>query len=279
MAHAPFGTAWSRHISGDFTSQPNNLSCVARKLPSAAYYHVRSCKPSDLRRLAIYFRAAWYLNTFSFLESNQKIQFQSLHFRKPTIQIMLTSTNLRNGHRHVRNPKMTHAYLVGGGIASLAAAVTLLREAKVPATQIHILESSSIVGGSMDAAGTPKTGYTMRGGRMLNFSYVCLYDLLGQIPSLTDGKKSVLQEIKEFNAVEGNKTHDNARFVKHHKHFGLRETLEIDDGRNFGLSVDDRLKLSKVMLQTEESLGEKKIEDCFNESFFSSNFWYMWATM
>lgn len=38
-----------------------------------------------------------------------------------------------NGQKPVRDPKETNAYLVGGGIASLAAAVDLIHDAHVPA--------------------------------------------------------------------------------------------------------------------------------------------------
>jgi oleate hydratase len=183
-----------------------------------------------------------------------------------------------NSHR-ARDPNKTQAYLIGGGIASLSAAVTLMHEAKVHPTNIHIIESSDIPGGSMDAAGSPDTGYIMRGGRMLNFSYLCLYDLLRQIPSLTDNKKSVLQEIEAFNEVVWNKTHDRARLVRHHVHSDGRESAQFDDGRKFGMSGGDRLKLVKVMMQPEHSLGKKTIRDCFDESFFQSNFWFMWCSM
>lgn len=183
-----------------------------------------------------------------------------------------------NSHR-ARDPDKTQAYLIGGGIASVAAAVTLMHEAKVHPTNIHIIESSDILGGSMDAAGSPETGYSMRGGRMLNFSYLCLYDLLRQIPSLTDDKKSVLQEIEEFNDEKGNKTYDRARLVRHHVHADGRESAQFDDGRKFGMSGGDRLKLVKVMMQPEHSLGQKTIRECFNESFFKSNFWVMWCSM
>jgi oleate hydratase len=186
--------------------------------------------------------------------------------------------NVPNGHR-ARDPNKTQAYLIGGGIASLAAAVTLIHEARVHPTSIHILESSAIPGGSMDAAGSPETGYIMRGGRMLNFSYLCLYDLLRQVPSLTDDKKSVLQEIEEFNADKGNRTHDRARLVRNHVHADGRESAQFDDGRKFGMSGGDRLKLVKVMMQPEHSLGKKTIQDCFDETFFTSNFWYMWCSM
>ncbi|KAL2037903.1 hypothetical protein N7G274_009378 [Stereocaulon virgatum] len=52
-----------------------------------------------------------------------------------------------------RNPKSINAYLIGGGIASLAAAVHLVHDAHVPGPQIHISESSIVIGGAMDGAG------------------------------------------------------------------------------------------------------------------------------
>ena len=58
-------------------------------------------------------------------------------------------------------------YLVGGGIASLAAAVFLIRDGDVQGHTITILEESSRIGGSLDAAGNATDGYVMRGGRMI----------------------------------------------------------------------------------------------------------------
>jgi oleate hydratase len=114
---------------------------------------------------------------------------------------------------------------------------------------------------------------------MLNFSYLCLHDLLRQVPSLTDDKKSVLPETEEFNADKGNRTHDMARLVSNHVHADRSESARFDDGRKFGMSGGDRLKLVKVMMQPEHSLGKKTIQDCFDETFFTSNFWYMWCSM
>ena len=62
---------------------------------------------------------------------------------------------------------MAKAYLVGSGIASLAAAAFLIRDGGFSGDDIHLLEEQEQVGGSLDAGGTPETGYTMRGGRML----------------------------------------------------------------------------------------------------------------
>ena len=59
-------------------------------------------------------------------------------------------------------------YFVGGGLASLAGAVYLIRDCKVKGENIHIIESANILGGSNDGAGNTQNGFIVRGGRMLN---------------------------------------------------------------------------------------------------------------
>jgi oleate hydratase len=75
-------------------------------------------------------------------------------------------------------------YLIGGGIASLASAAYFIRDGHINPRNITIYEELDIAGGSLDGSGSPETGYVMRGGRMLNFSYLCTYDLFSFIPSL-----------------------------------------------------------------------------------------------
>jgi len=173
-----------------------------------------------------------------------------------------------------RTPNKTNAYLVGGGIASLAAATHLINDAHVPANQIHILESSSVSGGSMDGAGNSQTGYVLRGGRMLNFSYLCTYDLLSQVPSLGNPDKTVKQEIEEFNAIPGNKTHARARLVRSDD-----DGPHIIDASHLGLTMKHRLDLISLATKTEKQLGVGRINEYFDAEFFKTNFWYMWDTM
>ncbi|MCJ1403552.1 hypothetical protein MMC11_006775 [Xylographa trunciseda] len=173
---------------------------------------------------------------------------------------------------HKRDPHTTNAYLVGGGIASLAAAVHLIHDAHVPASQIHILESSPVPGGSMDGSGTPTDGYILRGGRMLNFSYLCLYDLLSQVPSLKSPKHSVMKEIEDFNLIPGNRTHAHARLVA-----GKEQPPEVVDVKRFGLSAKEKWSLVKMIEESEKTLGTKRIEDYFHDGFFKTNFWFMFA--
>jgi oleate hydratase len=162
----------------------------------------------------------------------------------------------------------TKAYLVGGGIASLSAAAYLIRDGGVPGANIHVFEALDVLGGSLDGAGSPGAGYVIRGGRMFNFSYVCTYDLLSFIPSLSDPSKTVLDEFHAFNARV--KTHSNCRLVA-----GGRKL----DVSSMGFGMKDRLDLAEVAIRSEESLGTKRISDCFAPEFFETNFWMMWASM
>jgi oleate hydratase len=170
--------------------------------------------------------------------------------------------------------KMTKAYFVGGGIASLAGAVFLIRDGNMPGKSITILEESNPeanpVGGSIDGQGDADKGFVVRGGRMLNDeTYECMWELLKFIPSLKDPKKSVREEIAEFNAKV--KPYSHARLVN--------KNGEIVDVTSLGFSERDRLDLIKMMAQSEESLGTRRIEECYAPGFFKTNFWYMWCTI
>ena len=161
-----------------------------------------------------------------------------------------------------------NAYLIGGGIASLASAAYLIREGRIEGSNIHIFEELDITGGSLDGIGDPDQGYSMRGGRMLNFSYGCTYDLFSFVPSLSNPKRTVLDEIQDFNKKV--KTHAKSRLVRNG---------EVVDSSSMGFSYKDRFDLLEILVKTEEGLGTKRITDCFAEEFFKTNFWYMWATM
>ena len=162
------------------------------------------------------------------------------------------------------NSKKTKAYLVGGGIASLASAVYLIKDGHIPGKNITIFEKSKIVGGSLDGQSlSSEKGYIMRGYRMFGEkAYTCTFDLLSFIPSLDNPKKTVKDEIFDFNKKV--KMHSNSRLVENGK---------IVDSRSLGLSWRDRYDLFKVVARSESSLGNLQIKDYFTPSFFKTNFW------
>ncbi len=104
------------------------------------------------------------------------------------------------------------AFLVGGGIGSLAAAAFMIRDGGIPAGNITVLECGALIGGALDAAGDAEHGYSLRGGRMLTTdNYECTWDLFKDIPSLLTAGASVFSETVEFNRQHP--AHSRARLV------------------------------------------------------------------
>jgi oleate hydratase len=161
------------------------------------------------------------------------------------------------------------AYLVGGGIGSLAAAAFMIRDGNLPGEDISILEASPILGGSLDGAGDPERGYSLRGGRMLTTdNYECTWDLFRSIPSLDHEGKSVFDETVEFN--EKHLPSSMARLVDRR-----RARVPVT---SMGFSMQDRIELLKLSHADEDEIGASAITDWLSPGFFESEFWFMWAT-
>jgi oleate hydratase len=158
------------------------------------------------------------------------------------------------------------AYLIGGGIASMAAAAFMIRDGKVAGGDITIIDEGSKLGGSLDGAGSPETGYVLRGGRMFESKYLCTFELFASIPTL-DGSKTVTQEIVDWN--ETMKTSSQARLVRN----GQRQTAPA-----FGLTEKQILTIERLALEPEAMLGRSTIAEQFDPAFFQTDFWFMWCT-
>ncbi|MFF3152216.1 oleate hydratase [Streptomyces sp. NPDC057910] len=163
---------------------------------------------------------------------------------------------------------MAKAYLVGSGIAGLAAAAFLIRDGGFAGPDIVLLEEQDREGGSLDAAGSPETGYTMRGGRMFEVHFDCTYDLLSSIPSLDDPAKSVTEDTFAFH--DDFAWDDHARLVD--------ATGKVVAAHSMGFSERDRLELVRCVATPERQLDGKRITDCFSPEFFTTDFWWMWCT-
>ena len=158
------------------------------------------------------------------------------------------------------------AYLVGGGIASMAAAAFMIRDGDIVGHNITIIDEGDRLGGSLDGAGSAQHGYVLRGGRMFESKYLCTFDLFASIPTL-DGNRTVTQEIIDWN--ETMKTSSKSRLVRD----GHRETAP-----EFGLSERHILTIERLALEPEGMLGRSSIAEQFDASFFKTNFWFMWCT-
>ena len=161
------------------------------------------------------------------------------------------------------------AYLVGGGIGSMAAAAFMIRDGSLPGRNISILEAAPVMGGSLDGAGDPTTGYCMRGGRMFTTdNYECTWGLYKSIPSLHNDSKTVFDETVEFN--QQHKSHAMARLVD-----SRRAKVPVT---SMGFSMEDRLELLKLSEASEDTLAASCITDWLSPAFFNTEFWYMWST-
>lgn len=158
------------------------------------------------------------------------------------------------------------AHLIGGGIASLAAAAILIRDGDLLGHNITIYEETDQLGGALDGTGNPEDGYIARGGRMLESKYLCTYDLFSSIPTL-DRKQTVTQEIFQWNEII--QTGSKSRLVRN----GQRLTAP-----EFGLSEKHILTIEKLAITPEALLGNSRISDHFDGTFFKTNFWFMWCT-
>ena len=156
------------------------------------------------------------------------------------------------------------AYLVGSGLASLAAACFLVRDAQMPGKNIHILEAMDIAGGACDGIDDPTRGYVMRGGREMEDHFECLWDLFHSIPSLEIPGASVLDEYYWLNKHDPN--YSLCRATEH------RGEDAHTDGK-FRLSQKGSMEIMKLFFTKDEDLYDKTIEDVFDDEVFSSTFW------
>ncbi|KAH7179280.1 oleate hydratase [Fusarium flagelliforme] len=173
-----------------------------------------------------------------------------------------------------------HIWLVGGGIASLAAAVFLIDDAHVPGSHIHILEASSKAGGSMAAFSKPswETGYRVSAIRKMSLTYHCLYGMLEKVPSDTEGE-TLAARLRRFNKESKKLGASGTRLVRQVFDEYGKEKPEAVDVSTMGLSVKNQCDLMRVVLETEEELEGLEIQALFEPDFFETNFWDLWSSL
>lgn len=162
------------------------------------------------------------------------------------------------------------AYIVGGGLAGLAAAVFLIRDGYMKGDRIHVLEELEVPGGSLDGKAVAPDSFVTRGGREMENHFECLWDLFRSIPSLEVEDASVLDEFYWLDHDDPNSS--NCRIICN------RGERAEDDG-DFTLSKKAQKELVELWMASEDTLEGKRIEDVFGDEFFESNFWLYWCSM
>ena len=140
----------------------------------------------------------------------------------------------------------------------------MIRDGDMAGENITILEPTPRIAGSLDRAGSPETGNSLRGGWMLTSdNYECVWELYKTIPSLTAGNGSVFDETMASNARY--KAHSIARLVDRR-----RAKVPVT---SMGFSMRDRMELLKLTNASEEALGTGCITDGLSPRFFETEFW------
>lgn len=172
--------------------------------------------------------------------------------------------------RKPRGVDQKSAYLVGAGVASLAAAAFLIRDGQMDGKRITIYEASDIPGGCLDGIKDPQRGYLFRGEREMETHYECMWDLYRSIPSLDVEGASVLD--------------DFYRISKDHPSYSLRRTTQNrgeaneTDGKML-LSPQAQREVMKMFFTRREDLYDKRFDELVSEEFYRSNFWVYWQSM
>ncbi|MFT8393311.1 MAG: oleate hydratase [Liquorilactobacillus ghanensis] len=162
------------------------------------------------------------------------------------------------------------AYIVGSGLAGLAAAAFLVRDGQVPGNQIHVFEELDLPGGSMDGILNEQRGYIIRGGREMEPHFETLWDLFRSIPTLENADVSVLDEFYWLNKADP--SNSQTRVIEN------RGNKLASDGQ-LTLSRQAIEEIAKLVLTSESQLDNVKINEVFGSDFFKSNFWLYWSTM
>lgn len=162
------------------------------------------------------------------------------------------------------------AYIVGTGLAGLAAACFLVRDGQMKGERVHILEKLPIPGGSCDGIKDPSRGFVMRGGREMDNHFECMWDLFHSIPSIETEGVSVLDEYYWLNKADPNYSLCRAT---------VNRGQDARTENKFTLSDKALQELLKLFMTRDEDLYDKTLDDVFDEEFYKSNFWLYWQTM
>lgn len=150
------------------------------------------------------------------------------------------------------------AYIVGGGIAGLAAAVFLIDDCYVPGANITILDQLPVMGGSMDGAKIGEGRYTCRGERELEPYMECLWYLCNKIPSLYTPGRTITEETVDVNKTD--RIDAKARIIHNHG--------QVWDGiKSFKMSPQLAQKMADMVMLPEEQLDGLTIEEFFGITF------------
>lgn len=160
--------------------------------------------------------------------------------------------------------------LVGGGIASLAAAACLIRDGGVPGRRIRILEAADRAGGALVSGHAPgqPTRYVDAAVRGVDEkAHACLWSLLGSVPTLADPSRTPLDEMRV--AERGARIAHEARLID------AEHRVASPD---LHLGAADRAALCGLLDRSDAQLAETRIDQAVPAHLLAGDFWLLCTT-
>lgn len=161
-----------------------------------------------------------------------------------------------------------NVWILGSSIGSLASAVFLIRDAEIPAPQIHLFESRRTPEDGLPTTGDAVSGYDHRSSCLPIVCDKYTEHLLSQVPSIACSEQTALDNL--------NSSKEDVAATR--LLFQGDNHLEAIDPNNFSIGWKVWMSLMNFVLKSEKSLDRKVICDCFKAKFFSSAFWITWSS-
>ncbi|RAH66691.1 oleate hydratase [Aspergillus aculeatinus CBS 121060] len=174
-----------------------------------------------------------------------------------------------------QDPSNIQAWLVGHGLASLVAAVYLIRKGGIPGAHIHIFDLHSDVGGEMIVSGNAEDGYSLPFYCLPYLHGECVKELLDLVPDVQHDGKSLADDVREFRCQLPHRglPHPVPRAVSLDS-----SGTEAVFTKGIQLGLKDRMELIKFIVNPERALHAKTIDQVFEKPFFDTGFWSLWST-
>lgn len=171
-----------------------------------------------------------------------------------------------------RSPDKTEAWILGSGTASLASALYLVQFAKVPASNVHVMDSHISMGQVLHNSGDTTNGYDQFAACLPVPLGKPLAELLALVPSVSGLGHTVLDDIKSAETKRIKQRNSRTRFLVQ-----KNDVLHDIPTNSLKMSLQHRLELVMFALKGEKRLGRKQIRDFLSPSFFQSAFWAIWT--
>ncbi len=146
------------------------------------------------------------------------------------------------------------AYLIGSGLAALAAACYLVRDGQMDGERYIFWKRNRFPAARVTDICMRHLGYVMRGGREMDNHFECMWDLFRSIPSIETEGVSVLDEYYWLNKTDPNYSLCAPRNAGQDAH----------TDKKFGLSDKGAMEIMKLFFTPDEELYNKRIDECFD---------------